>query len=198
MLGPLNYLIATLKAASFQESVNTHYQNTKGEAAGSLIIILLSLFYCSWLFYKVVLCNLGPCGGSFSQSSAAYVAGFLIISLIAIPKFLIFFGLVWQLCKLFHQTEYFYAFMAANNWFYIAYLPLHTLSIIAAASPDVVLYPQLWPLLITFYLIMVVFFLAHNVLRLRQEIAWIVPMCFLVAHALMRAVIAKSGMLFVF
>lgn len=196
MSATINYLHATFKAAWFSETVSLHYKNTWKEAAISCLVPLAACAIISYLFMAHILCNHFPCHNAF-WLSATYISAFWTVFVFAFPKFLMFFLLVWGLCRLFSQTEYFCAFMAANNWFYVLFTLQYWLATLIPLN-DVPVHPMAYKAAITFYLCLVVFFLAHNVLRLRQEIAWIVPACFLFAHAVVRAISGKHGMMFVF
>lgn len=192
----LNYVVATVKAAYFSSATDDYYRNTKTEAALSWLVVFAAMAYIAWLFCYYGACPLWQRDTIFSRY---YLSAFFIVFIYAAPKFVMFFGLVWLLARLFGQTERFCAFMAANNWFYLPFALSYGLSALLATSQYG---PSISPVTFwyakTFYLCLVVNFLAHYVLRLSQEIAWIVPVCFLAAHSLIRFLFDKHGMMFVF
>lgn len=178
-------LIAPFYAAVFQEKTGSYYKNTRREAALSWIVPAISCFYISLLFHQY---------GHYPH----FPATLFIVTVIAIPKFVVFFGLTWLLARLFSQTDRFYAFMAANNWFYIPYTIIYAAKVRLFTSDLVQQHPHFYRVITIFYLCLVVFFLAHNVLRLRQEIAWLVPIFFLIAYKLVWFVTGYHGTIFVF
>ena len=190
-----SYLTATTKASYFSHDAAGFYKNTGREA---LISCLIPLFAC--LYNSLVFCAYHVCRyDSAPAFMGSYIYTFGVLMATALPKFLIFFGLTWQLCRIFKQTEYFYAFVAANNWFYIPYIFLYSLKVFVIMNADITQeHVHVFRFVSIFYLTMVVNFLAHNVLRLRQEIAWIVPIFFLLAHTLVFLVTGRHGMILVF
>lgn len=192
------YILAPFKAAIFSHDVGDYFSGTRKEAVWSFLVPLFACFYISYFFYKFILCNHLPCF-SARDSITTYIGGFLTVFMLALPRFLIFYGLVWQLCRMFGNTDRYKAFIAANNLLYIPFLFKYTFSAyIAHNYGHLIEHPEVWPIATTFYLVLIVNFIAISVLKMRQEVAWIVPVCFLFAHAVVRMVTGKHGMMFVF
>ncbi len=189
----IKYVKGSFKAAYFSEDTQDYYQNSKKAAFISFFVPFALLVYMGMMF-----CNLEGVCHEVEQTlyylSAAHIASFLVVFLIAAPKFPIFFGLVYNLCRLFKSKDYFWAFVTASNWFYVVYALI--LGFRLSFLPGYL--QPLWFLAETFYFCLVAFFLAHNVLKLPQEIAWIVPMAALFTHAIILAVTTKHGAMFVF
>ena len=192
-------LVSTFKSTWFSSTIDGgSYPNTRKDVAWSILPVLLAWAVVSAYFGFFVLCSHFPCNNTASLFGV-YLAALWTVAIIAFPKFFIFFGLTWHLCRLFNQSDRFCAFIVANNWFYVNYTVIYALiTVVEFTAYKYISNPQIWPLATTFYLCLVVNFLAHRVLGLRQEVSWIVPMCFLFAHALIRALTGKHGMMFVF
>lgn len=186
-------LTGAVKAAYFSEDTQNYFTNSRKAAFASFAVPLALLLFMGLMFCVFT----GICiYTSFYWFFASYIASFIVLFMIAAPKFPIFFMLVWYLCQLFRQTDHFWAFMTATNWFYVIYALLF-LCEITFYNFDIPVYTT-WRLAQIFYFCLITFFLAHNVLRLPGEIAWLVPMASLFTHALVRVITTKQGALFVF
>jgi hypothetical protein len=188
-----HYLEASFLAAAFSEKTNGYYKNTKGEAFFSCLMPI-----ATWIFVSLVLCGLTTCHHYTGLYRAIPIIAYLIVvGTIALPKFILFFAMTWALCKYMGQTEYFPAFMAANNWFYFPYLLLYSAKALLASHVEIP-HPETFVYATAFYIAMVVFFLAHNVLRLASEVAWLVPLFIFITHGLVKWITTKNGMFLVF
>lgn len=177
------------RASCFSADTRDYFTNSKKA--------LLSSFLVPWAVLLIINLNFHPPGASHVHAGALYAMLVFVDFLIAAPKFVIFYALVWQLCCFFGKTDHFRAFITANNWLYVIYglfflaVYLGGLNHLGSAS---------WILqrVMILYLYMIVFFLGQNILRLAQEIAWIVPVTSAVTHILILMVTGKNGSLFVF
>lgn len=184
---------AGFMAACFSERTNSYFKNTKTEA---WLSCLVPIFIA--LFVSLTLCGFTYCRYmEGSRFVAAYLGQLSIVVKIAFPKFIVFFGLTWLLCKWVRQTEYFCAFVAANNWVYIPYILLYSAKVLLGTYVDVP-HPILFVYATAFYFAMVVFFIAHNVLRLVSEVAWLVPLFIFATHGLIKWITTYNGMFLVF
>lgn len=189
----LHYIESGFMGAAFSERTNTYFKNTKTEA---FLSCLMPLAVC--LFVSLVLCGITTC--QYYPTRLLYIPYLeyvVIVASIALPKFLVFFGLTWLLCKWVKQTEYFCAFVAANNWVYFPYLLIYSAKIFLGTYVDIP-HPLVFVYATSFYMALIVFFLAHNVLRLVSEVAWLPAFFIFVAHGLIKWITTKNGMFLVF
>ena len=190
-----HYIEASFMAARFSEKTNTYFNNTRREAELSIFVPLFaSLFhafvFCMYFNYQ---------GGGALAFAISFFTTWVMVVFYALPKFIIFFALVWLLCRYFKSQEYFWAFVAANNWCYFPYMLLFSARVFLIMEFGAqAAQPAILNMITKLYLAMVVFFIAHNVLRIPQTLAWLAPMFFLLAHGIVLALTNRYGMMFVF
>ena len=187
-----NYIVGSFHAAVFSDHTGDYYSNSRREAACSFIAPFLSLLYVTYISGR-----LQWCAGLGEDDFKYCYLGLTLFSLfIASLKFAIYFALVLLLCRLLKSpTDNFYAFMAANNWFYIVYLilfGLFSLVITHNQSGEILL------MVTQFYVCLVVMCLGQKILGLQQEASWLVPVCFVYAFVIVKLLTTKSGIFFVF
>lgn len=192
MKGVLNRIIGSFHAAHFSDQTNTYYSNTKREAAWSFIVPFLSLLYVTYISGRLQWCP----ASKYPDFGLCYTGLTIASLLIALPKFIIYFALVWLLCRLLKTpTDNFCAFIAANNWFYVVYLLLFGLfSLIIKNNHD----GTILLMATQFYVCLVVMCLGQKILGLQQEGSWLVPAAFVYSFVIVKLLTTKSGIFFVF
>lgn len=189
MKGLRNNILGALHASYFSQDVHLYYKNTKSEAIRSAVMPFLALLYVSYES-----CRYGFFGHKSCDNLELFV--WIVIALIiAIPKFILSFIFVWHLCKLLKQTEFFYAFIAANNWLYLIYIPLYSIfSLVFKSNLD----PAIILIVTQFYIFLVVMSLGQCVLKLQPEGVWLLPMAFFFSFLIIKIATTKHGIFFVF